>query len=143
MPEVDGIASLETLREQEFSSCPPPATTLRRAFLANPVGSSVEPAPLVEVLVSQSLCWEHGRTVPITHLTWKRAMSKVGEKAVPEVLRMGELSLPLISCSTRESDPCPTPEPWRYRFGITDPEDMNAELTRTDPVLCLLLQGLN
>lgn len=49
MPEVDGIAGLETLREQEFSSCPPPAATLGRAFAANPVGSPVEPAPLVEV----------------------------------------------------------------------------------------------
>lgn len=49
MPEVDGIAGLETLREQEFSSCPQPAATIGSAFPANPVGSTEEPAPLVEV----------------------------------------------------------------------------------------------
>lgn len=36
-------------------------------------------------------------------------MPEVGGRASPEVVRVGELSLPLLYCSTRESAPYITP----------------------------------
>lgn len=100
-----------------LTSCLPPAAILWRAGPALCLGYTIEPTPLAEVWVNQPQSCEHGRTVPITHLSCGGmvgercpvppcpSMPEAGGGAGLEVLGVGELSLPLISCSTQKNGP--------------------------------------
>lgn len=108
----------------------------------------IEPILLMKVWVSQPQRCEHGRVAPMTHLAPPptptpptASMPESGGRAGAEVLSVGELLLPLLSCRTRESDPLPqlgsradSVEVWESRPG--------EQQSRTGPAPCSS-QGVN
>ena len=101
---------------------PLPVVALWKVDPAPFLGSTVESTLLVEVWVNQSQSFEHWRDVPITYLSYAQAeercpnymppsMPEAGGRAVSVILRVGELSLSLISCSIWESGPYATRGP--------------------------------
>lgn len=89
-------------------SLPPTAVTFKRAGSAPRLGSTVELTMSVDVRVSQPLVVSMGELSPaLICLVAAAPPSKpeAVERACPEVLRVGEQSLPFTSCSTGESGP--------------------------------------
>ena len=73
--------------------------------------------------LSPLLMWLHGWERDAPH-TSHQCLTQIGERTGLEIIRAGELALPLICCSTRKSVPYPT----AGRHSRAGPEGVDVDL---------------